>query len=148
VEDYAPLGTLVGEGWFPSTSVGLSGGQVVVVNHEDRVGVYGEPIFGRFAAGEALQEGPGEVHHAGITHAVDGTLRTFVDGAEVGAGAVASYATPRSWARLGGALDDPYYGPNTRFAGMVGAVVVLPEAADDALVAKLHAWAQGRFALE
>jgi hypothetical protein len=148
VEDYAPLGTLVGEGWPPSSSVGLSGGQVVVVNHEDRVGAYGEPIFARLAAGEGLQEGPGAVRFAGVTHAVDGAVRTFVDGAAAGPDAVASYATPRSWARLGGALDDAYYGPNTRFAGTVGAVIVLPEAADDALVAKLHAWAEGRFALE
>jgi hypothetical protein len=149
-ETYAPLGTVVGGpvdyGWMPRSSVGLSGGQVALLNLNDARGVYGEPVFTRITGGDGLQEGTGAVRFAGVTHAADGAVQVWVDGLAAGPSASADYGVPRAWSELGGSIDDTYYGPNTRLAGTVGAVVVLPEAADAATVARVHAWARGRFA--
>jgi hypothetical protein len=57
----------------------------------------------------------------------------------------AGYGSPRRWSRLGGSQDDGYYGPNTRFGGTLGAVLVLPEVIDPAKMKRVHAWARGRF---
>lgn len=146
-ETYAPLGTIVGGpdgSGLPNSSVGLSDGQVALVNRNDALGAYGEVVCSRVAGGEGLQEGPGEARFAGLTHGDDGAVRVVVDGVVTEVG-VADHGTPRTWSRLGGSLDDPYYGPNSRFAGTLGAVVVLPGAVDDATVERLHAWARGRF---
>ena len=148
-ETYTPVGTIVGGpgegGGMPVSSVGLSGGQIVVLNLEPTLGPAGEPVWSRLAAGTGLQEGPGEVHLAGVTHAPDGRLQAWVDGVPEGPVAMTAYDTPRSWSQLGGGMDGPYYGPNSRFAGTLGAVVVLPSVADETAVARIHAWARGRF---
>lgn len=149
VENYDPICTMVGGpidyGWVPRSSVGLSGGQVTLVNLDDELGVYGEPLWTRVSGGEGLQEGPGEVRMAGLSHAADGTVQVWVDGVAEGAPEVADYSIARAWSRLGGGFDDNYEGPNSRFAGTVGAVLVLPEAADADTVARIHEWARGRF---
>ena len=62
-----------------------------------------------------------------------------------GAGGVPHYSTPRSSSRIGGSQDDTYYGPNTRFAGTLGVVIVLPTVVEADTMARIHAWAQGRF---
>ena len=82
---------------------------------------------------------------AGMTHALDGTVTTWIDGAPIEAAGTAAYDTPRVWTRIGGGTDGAYEGPNSRFAGTLGAVVVLPTVADAGTVARIHAWAQGRF---
>lgn len=147
-ETYAPLGTLVGGavyGGLLSASVGLSDGAVTLLNLDDELGAYGEPLYTRVAGGELLQEGPGEARFAGLTHTADGTVQVYVDGVATGDPLAATYGTGRSWSQLGGGLEGPYYGPNSRFAGTVGALIVLPEAADPATVERIHAWARGRF---
>ncbi|MEQ1564992.1 MAG: IPT/TIG domain-containing protein [Myxococcota bacterium] len=149
-ETYAPLGTVLGgpvdSGWMPRSSIGLSDGAVALVNLSDGVGSYGEPLWTRVTGGAGLQEGVGEVHLAGLTHAVDGTVQVYVDGAPAGSPVFAEYgAVPRGWSRVGGSLDDPYYGPNSRFAGTLGALIVLPEAVDPESVARIADWARGRF---
>ena len=148
-ETYDPVGTIVGGpvdgGWSPVSSVGLSEGEVVYVNREEGYGASGELLWSRVAAGSGLQEGTGEARFAGVTHALDGTVAMYADGVEVGPAGAASYATARAWSRIGGGMDGYYEGPNSRFSGTIGAVVVLPEATDPETVARIHAWAQGRF---
>jgi len=86
------------------------------------------------------------VHLLGMAHAKDGAVTAWVDGTAVTTTGTASYATPRSWSRVGGSLDgDYYYGPNTRFAGTLGAVIIFPTVADDATMGRILAWARGRF---
>lgn len=147
-ETYAPVGTIVGgpdvDG-LPNASVGLSDGAVALVNREPGVGDAGEPLWARVAGGDGLQEGPGDVRLAGLSHGADGAVTVWVDGAPV-ATTTASYASPRAWSRLGGSLDgDGYYGPNTRFAGALGAVLILPEVIDAETAGRVQVWARGRF---
>ncbi|MFZ4738156.1 MAG: IPT/TIG domain-containing protein [Bradymonadia bacterium] len=148
-EDYAPVETVVGGsavvGGVPETGVGLSGGQLVVVNREAGLGPVGEPLYVRRAAGEDLQPGAGEVRLMGVTHGADGTLRFFVDGASVGPPQAAEYGAGRAWSMLGGGMHGPYYGPNSRFAGTIGAVWVAPGVVEPATLSRLAAWARGRF---
>lgn len=148
-ETFAPVCTLVGGpidgGWAPRASIGLSGGRVTMLSLEDALGESGEPLWTRVEGGTGLQEGPGEVRMAGLTYAKDGVVQVYVDGVADGPPAAADYGKPRAWSRLGGSLEDGYYGPNTRFAGTLGALLLLPTAADAATVTRIHAWARGRF---
>ncbi len=147
-ETYAPIGTVVGgvDISYPNSSIGLSGGAVVMVNREEGSGPAGEPLWARVEGGAGLQEGPGEVRIAGLSHAPSGEVTVWVDGLGAAASGTASYETPRAWSRIGGSLDgDGYYGPNTRFAGTLGAVLILPQAIDAELAARIHTWARGRF---
>ena len=98
-----------------------------------------QPLWSRVAGGNL--EG---THLAGITHAQSGEVRVWVDGLPAADG-LASYDGPRSWSRLGGGLDGVLEGPNSRFAGALGAVLVLPGVADEDTIARVHAWARGRF---
>ncbi len=147
-EVYDPVGTIVGgpqTSSVPVSSIGLSDGQVVYMNREAELGEFGEFIYTRVAGGDGLQEGPGQVRMAGATHAADGTVQVWVDGAASATDGSAGYASPRMWNRIGGGSNGSYYGVNSRFAGTLGAVIVLPTVADAATVARIHAWAQGRF---
>ncbi len=149
-EAYAPLGTIVGgagpaAAGMPVSSVGLSSGQVTLLHLDAELGLYGEPRWSRFAQGSGLQEGPGEVRLAGVTQGVDGAVQVWIDGVAVGDVAYADPSIAPSWSRLGGAMDDGYYGPNTRFAGTLGAVIIVPEAVDAATMARIAEWARGRF---
>lgn len=145
-ETYAPHATIIGgvDQVYPHSSVGLSRGRLVMVNREAGFGPAGEPLWARLEAGEGLQEGPGEVRLVGMTHAKSGAVTAWLDGVPSDAGR-ADYSSPRSYSRLGGSQDDGYYGPNTRFQGTLGAVLVLPFVADEATVALIRTWAQGRF---
>jgi hypothetical protein len=149
-ESYAPVGTVLGgpdETGMPSSSIGVSQGSLLMANREAGTGPAGEPLWARIEAGEGLQEGPGAVHVVGMTHAADGAVTAWIDGARIDAG-VADYSTPRSWSRLGGSFDgNGYYGPNTRFAGTLGAVVVANRVLSDSELAKIESWARGRFRL-
>lgn len=148
VEALDPVGTIVGgpaEAGPPVSSVGLSDGQVVYMSLEAEPGELGELVYARVTGGEGLQEGPGQARLVGMTHATDGTVQIWVDGAPVQTTGTAGYATPRLWSRIGGGSDGSSSGPNSRFAGTLGAVIVLPSAVDAPTMARLHAWAQGRF---
>lgn len=147
-ETYAPLGTVVGgldESGFPNSSIGLSGGALVMVNREAGLGPYGEPLWARIEAGSGLQEGAGAPRLLGMSHGVDGTVTAWVDGAEVPTSGLASYDSPRSWNRIGGSMEGAYYGPGSRFAGTIGAVIILPGTIDEPTSQRIHAWARGRF---
>jgi hypothetical protein len=147
-ETYAPHASVLGGVdalGYPNSSIGLSsGGALAMVNREEGTGPVGEPLWTHLEAGSGLQEGPGEVRLLGLSHAVDGAVTAFIDGAPEPAGS-AGYGSPRRWSRLGGSQDDGYYGPNTRFGGTLGAVLVLPEVVDQDTVNRIHAWARGRF---
>lgn len=149
-ETYAPNATIIGgvDQVYPNSSIGLSRGRLVMVNREAGSGPAGEPLWARLEAGQGLQEGPGEVRLVGLTHEKSGAVTAWIDGQASDAGR-ADYAGDqgqgRSYSRLGGSQDDTYYGPNTRFQGTLGAILVLPSVADEATVSLIHAWAQGRF---
>lgn len=147
---YAPVGTVVGglaPNGLPVASVGYTDGALVLRNLNDAPGEWGEAVYSRFTAGSGLQDGPGEAHFAGVTHAVDGGVAGWIGGALAEEGE-ADYGTPRAWSAIGGSMEDAYYGPNTRFGGSLGAVIVLPEAADASTVAHMYQWARGRFGVE
>lgn len=145
VENYNPASTVVGGTWPPSASVGLHDGALSYVNQTAALDEFGGPTWDVVHAGGGLQDGPGGVHAVGFTHATDGTITAFVDGAGEVAG-VSDYAdVPRGWSRIGGGLDGPGEGPTNRFAGTLGAVVVVPAVVGAEDVARLQAWAQGRF---
>jgi hypothetical protein len=147
-ETYAPHASVLGGVdalGYPNSSIGLSAeGRLAMVNREEGAGPAGEPLWTRLDAGRDLQQGPGEVRLLGLSHAVDGAVTAWIDGMPEPAGN-AGYGSPRRWSRLGGSQDDGYYGPNTRFGGTLGAVLVLPEVIDPAKMKRVHAWARGRF---
>lgn len=148
VELYNPAGTVVGGAFvdgYPLASAGLTEGRLAYVNREAGLDDQGTPRWASAHGGDGLQVGAGQVHLMGITHALDGTVRFFVDGREVASPAALHYGSPRAWSRIGGGLDGAGEGPANRFAGTLGAVVVLATDADEATVARLHAWSQGRF---
>jgi len=149
-DTYAPVATVVGgpvATGLPVASVGYTEGELVLRNLDDAPGEWGEAVYSRFAAGSGLQEGPGEIRLAGVTHAPDGVVAGWIDGVLAGEG-FADYGTPRAWTSIGGGLEDAYYGPNTRFAGTLGAVIVLPSVVDPTTVARMHQWARGRYGAE
>ncbi len=144
---YAPVSTVVGgpvATGAPVASVGYTEGALVYVNLDDEPGIYGEPLYSRVVLGEGAAEGPGEVHLHGVTHAPDGTVSGWADGAAIGGG-VADYGAPRAWSAIGEGMDDGYYGPNTRFEGTLGAVLIVPEVLDAATIDRVQSWAHGRF---
>ena len=143
VEGYNPSSTVVGGTWPPSAAAGFTDGALSYVYQESPLGMDG-PTWGVIHAGEGLQEGPGEARLAGLIHAGDGTLSALVDGVAEVIGA-AEFGASRSWSRIGAGLDGAGEGAVNRFTGTIAAVVVTPgePSADD--LARLHAWAQGRF---
>lgn len=146
-DSFAPVSTVVGgpgATGAPVMSVGYTEGSLVLRSLDDAPGAYGEPVYGRVVLGERLAEGPGAVHVHGMTYALDGTVSGWSDGVVVGGG-TADYGAPRAWSAIGEGMDDTYYGPNTRFEGTLGAVLVVPEVVDAATVERIQAWARGRF---
>ena len=96
------------------------------------------------AAGGGLQEGPGSVRFQGFTHGADGTLQGWIDGAPAGAATNVGYTPFHGWSRIGAGGYAPV--SYTGYPGSLGAVVILPHAADAATVARMQQWAHGRFA--
>jgi hypothetical protein len=147
-ETYAPLETIVGgpdETGYADCSIGLSNGALAMVSREPGAGAAGEPLWSQLRHGEALQTGVGEARLLGLSHAPDGRVSAWVDGREEAVDGTSSYERARGWSRLGGSLDDAYYGPHTRFQGTLGAVLVLPSAIDGPSARRIHDWARGRF---
>ena len=94
--------------------------------------------------GAGLQDAADGVHVVGLVHAQDGGLTAVIDGAVSDAG-VTDFGAGRAWSRIGGGLDGPGEGPINRFAGTLGALVVVPDVIDPDDATRLHAWARGRF---
>jgi len=148
VDTYGPACTVVGgarAGGFPETSAGMHDGRLLVVNREAATDEIGSPTWRRVSADAGLQIGPGEVRLAGFTHTADGTLQLVADGVPIGPPSPAFFGPTRGWSRIGGGIDGAGEGALNRFGGTLGAVIVLPFAADDATLARIHAWARGRF---
>lgn len=146
-DSYAPVATVVGgpgPAGTPVAAVGYTEGALVYRNLRDEPGEYGEVVLERVALGEGLAVGPGSVHTTGITHAADGAVVGWSDGVVTGTG-TADYGSPRAWTALGEGLEDGYYGPNTRFGGTLGAVVIVPSVLGAEDTERLHQWARGRF---
>lgn len=144
----APVGTVLGgpaHATLPVAAVGLSDGAVVLHSLNAELGPIGELVWTRHAAGAGLQEGPGQVRFAGVTQTGDGSVQVWIDGATAGAASAPTDVLAPSWTQIGGGMTDAYYGPNTRFAGTLGAIVILPSAAEAADVDRIHRWARGRF---
>jgi hypothetical protein len=132
------LRTVVGDnGDSQSCAAGLAAGGVHYVSS-------GAEGWLSFQAGEGLAELTGAVRLAGVTQDADGAVVGWVDGAAVGEPTQLGYSQYHGWDRIGaGGYGEP---DASGFAGSIGAVVVVPSALDAADVARIHAWAQGRFA--
>ena len=129
------LATVVGDDDDQYCAVGVAEGGLHYVNSAG--------AWTSFRAGAGLAEGPGAVHLAGITHGLDGTVTGYIDGAAVGDPANVGYSEMNAWSRIGaggyGVTD------GSGFTGSLGAVVIVPAAVDAANVARINAWARGRF---
>ncbi len=137
VASYNALWTVVGdESDAHSCTVGLGAGTLFYASASE-VGWQSHEV------GSDLQVGTGEVRFVGVTHALDGTLQGYVDGAPVGAPVVHGYHATNGWSRVGSSG----YGTveSNGYPGALGAVVVVPGAIDASVVARIHAWARGRF---
>jgi len=148
IDTYNPPCTVLGgavAGGFPETSVGMHDGRLLVLNREEAEDELGSPTWQHVSADAALQEGPGTVRLAGFTHTADGTLQLVADGVPIGPPSPAYFGPSRSWSRVGGGLDGPGEGPFNRFGGTLGMVIVLPFAADQETLLRVHEWARGRF---
>ena len=143
-ENYTPASTVLGGSYPPSSSAGFTNGALSYVNRREELDEFGGFVWDVAHVGADLQEGPGSVHAVGFVHAPDGALTGFVDGAVIDAGST-DFGAARTWSRIGGGLDGPGEGPINRFAGTLGAVVVVPDVIDAADATRLDAWARGRF---
>jgi hypothetical protein len=148
-DSYNPVATVVGGevGVFPGSSAGLTGGQVVYSNQARDLDANGSPMWEVTRAGTDLQHMAGEVRFAGVTHATDGTVQIWVDGAAEGAPGTGYYGTgyygtERGWSRIGGGII-PWV--DSYFAGTLGAVVIVPATVDAATIERIHQWSIGRF---
>lgn len=132
--EYNPADTVVGDSVAPFCGAGLSQGALAYTEGSD-----GQ--WKTLSAGRGYQDGVGDVVCLGVSHAADGTVQAWGDGVAVGDAAAFGYtADYEGWRTIGAG-----YGLSDRFVGAIGAVVVLPAAADAATAAKIHEWAQGRF---
>jgi hypothetical protein len=143
-ENYNPASTVVGGTYPPSASAGFTDGALSYVNLGAQLDENNGPIWDVVHVGAGLQEGPGSLHTVGFVHEPDGVLTAFIDGAATDAGST-DFGEARAWSRIGGGIEGPGEGPINRFAGTLGAVVVVPNIIDPADAMRLHAWARGRF---
>ncbi len=132
-----PIQTVVGDGDEQHCAAGLAEGRLYYTSSAPAAGWVGH------AAASGLQEGPGEVRFLGFTHDEDGTLQAWADGGAAGNPVDAGYTPNHGWSRVGAGG----YAPTsfTAYAGTLGAVVILPSAADAPTVERMSRWAQGRF---
>lgn len=144
LESFNPASTVIGGTFPPSASAGFTDGALSYVNRSDLLDENDGLTWDVVHVGAGLQDGPGRVHAVGFVHAQDGALLALQDGVTTAVGST-DFGDGRAWSRIGGGLDGPGEGPLNRFAGTIGAVVVVPDvlAPDDA--ERLHAWARGRF---
>ena len=130
-----PSDTVVGDGGVVPSGVGLTEGQL---QYSDDASP-SQPA----RAGSGLMREEGDVRFAGFTHASDGALQAYVDGVAEGDAAARPYAPDSArWSTIGAGW---LHGPNSHYGGTLGAVIIVPTAVDAVTVARMHAWAQGRF---
>lgn len=150
-DTYNPAGTIVGGpteagGYYPYGSAGLTDGRVVYTNREPEPDEFGSPTWSVTRAGTDLQHNAGQIRFAGISHALDGTVQGWVDGAAADEPGHGVYNPNLGWSRIGGGMaDDGPTAVDNRFAGTLGAVIIVPSAVDGATVERMHQWAMGRF---
>jgi hypothetical protein len=132
-DTYSPANTVVGDSVDAFCAAGLSQGALAYTD--------GANGWQTATAGEGYQDGPDTVISVGFTHAADGTVQAYGEGVPVGDPTVLGYnATYEGWRTIGAS-----YGLSSHFVGTLGAVVILPEAADADTAARIDTWAQGRF---
>lgn len=132
-----PLATVVGDNDdTQSCAAGLAEGGLLYTS----AGVEG---WQALRAGSGLSNHVGEVHFAGIAHEGGGIVRGWIGAEEVGAPEDVGYSQYHGWSRIGAGGYAPIAASG--FSGSLGAVVILPYAAEPDEVARMHAWAQGRF---
>ncbi len=130
-----PSDTVVGDGGVVATGVGLTEGQL---QYSDDASP-SQPV----RAGSGLMREEGDVRFAGFTHASDGALQAYVDGVAEGDAAARPYVPDSArWSTIGAGW---LHAPKSHYGGTLGAVIIVPTAIDAATVARMHAWAQGRF---
>ena len=85
----------------------------------------------------------GDVRLAGFSHAGDGTLQAYVDGVPEGEAVNRTFEIEgNGWNTIGAGWN---HTANSHYGGTLGAVIIVPSGVDAATVARMHAWAQGRF---
>ncbi len=147
LELYNPASTIVGNVWPPRSALGLHNGSAHYMNRRDDVAADGSlqwdvvPLHPR---ADLQGERGGTLHTIAVVHSRDGRVVGVVDG-DVHDGGVSDFGSALGWSRLGGGVDGATEGTANRFAGAIGAVVVVHEALPLDDVQRLHQWALGRF---
>lgn len=150
VENYNPASTIVGSTWPPRSSLGLTDGHAHYVNQREGLDENGSNTWDILTLPHDETDGPlqwnlaGNVHTLGVVHQIDGTVLGLVDGHRA-APQTSDFTTAVGWSRIGGGVDGPGEGPYNRFAGTLGAVVIVKRSLSSAELERLHQWALGRF---
>ena len=143
-ESYNPASTVIGGTYPPTASAGFTDGALSYVNRSDALDENQSPIWDVGHVGGGIQGASDGVHAVGLGHAPGGSVTASIDGTVSDAGTT-DFGASRTWSRIGGGIDGPGEGPINRFAGTLGAVVVVPDVIDPDDATRLHAWARGRF---
>lgn len=146
-ELYNPASTIVGNVWPPRSALGLHNGSAHYVNRRNDVAADGALVWdvAPLSTRTDLQgERAGDLHTIAVVHSRDGHVVGVVDGV-VHDGGVSDFGSELGWSRLGGGVDGATEGVANRFAGVIGAVVVVHRALVNDEVQRLHQWALGRF---
>lgn len=130
-----PLFTIVGDGDAQYCAAGMGAGSLYYTSA-------GPSGWLGTERGSGLQEGTGSVHVGAFTHDATGVLTAYLDGEAIGAPVDVGYTANHGWSRVGAGLGG---GGARAFTGTLGAVLVLPYAADAETIARIEAWARGRF---
>ena len=132
--EYNPIDTVVGDITTQVCAAGLNHGALSYTQNADGK-------WQKHNAGSGYQDRVDDVICVGFTQDENGFVQAWGDGIAIGDTIGMGY-TPeyQGWNSIGAGLSY-----NDGFAGTLGAVVILPTATDAATVAKIHAWAQGRF---
>ena len=130
---YGPQNVVVGDPESPYCAAGFTDSSLAYAE--------GTGGWDTLEVGDGFRDGPGDVVCVGFSADVDGNVTGWADGVQVGATYAMGYtADQEDWSAIG----EGYSGTN-KYVGTLGAVIVLPGAADAAVAAKIHSWAQGRF---
>jgi hypothetical protein len=146
VENYNPSSTVVGNIWPPRSSLGLTNGAPHYVNRRADLDDNGGLLLDVVALSprtDLQSDHGGTIHDVAVVHHADGRVVGATDGTIVDAGISDFDAV--GWSRIGGGVDGPSEGVDNRFAGSIGAVVIVHRALSDDEVQRLHQWARGRF---
>jgi hypothetical protein len=146
-ELYNPASTIVGNVWPPRSALGLHNGSAHYMSRRDDVDADGSlqwDVVPLSARTDLQGERSGALHTIAVVHSRDGRVVGIVDGVVHG-GEVSDFGSEPGWSRLGGGVDGATEGTANRFAGAIGAVVVVHRALATDDMQRLHQWALGRF---